>query len=102
MKAYAILALLLLGHLCHIQAATLNKPATSTDETTKLLSEKLFHSIIEHRDELLEALKGIDSTGDGTDDQFRPYVLATIISAIAGGAISAAVGAGVQKAINKD
>ncbi|XP_049275518.1 uncharacterized protein LOC119406895 isoform X2 [Rhipicephalus sanguineus] len=101
MKAYAILALLILGHLCQIQAATLSKPATSTDETTKLLTEKLSHSIMEHREELLEALKGIESIGDETDEQVLPALLMPIITAIVSGAASGAVGAGVAIAVQK-
>ncbi|KAL1473924.1 hypothetical protein MTO96_038361 [Rhipicephalus appendiculatus] len=66
-----------------IQAATLIKPGTSTDDATKLLTEKLSHSILEHREELLEALKGIDSTGDGTDEQILPALLVPLITAIA-------------------
>ncbi|KAH7956523.1 hypothetical protein HPB52_010164 [Rhipicephalus sanguineus] len=101
MKAYVILALLVLGHLCQIQAATLSKPATSTDDARKLLVEKLSHSIMEHREELLEALKGMDSTGDGTDEQILPALLVPLITAIAGGAVSGAVGAGVAIAVQK-
>ncbi|KAH7975366.1 uncharacterized protein LOC119406896 [Rhipicephalus sanguineus] len=101
MKAYVVLALLILGHLCHIQAATLSKPATSTDDAKKLLTEKLSHSIMEHREELLDALKAIDSTGDGTDEQILPALLVPIITAIAGGAVSGAVGAGVAIAVQK-
>ncbi|KAL1476915.1 hypothetical protein MTO96_036149 [Rhipicephalus appendiculatus] len=101
MKSYAILALVVLGHLCQIQAATLIKPATSTDDATKLLTEKLSYSILEHREELLEALKAIDSTGDGTDEQILPALLVPLITAIAGGAVSGAVGAGVAIAVQK-
>nr|XP_037271291.1 uncharacterized protein LOC119163406 [Rhipicephalus microplus]XP_037271292.1 uncharacterized protein LOC119163406 [Rhipicephalus microplus] len=100
MKSYVILALLILGHLCQIQAATLSKPAMSTDDAKKLLIEKLSHSIMEHREELLEALQGINPTGDVTDEQFLP-VLLPLITAIAGGAISGAVGAGVAVAVQK-
>ncbi|KAL1438763.1 hypothetical protein MTO96_047692 [Rhipicephalus appendiculatus] len=84
-----------------IQAATLSKPATSTDDARKLLTEKLSHSIMEHREELIEALKGIDSTGDGTDEQIFPAILIPIAIAIAEGAISGAVGAGVGIAVQK-
>ncbi|KAL1446022.1 hypothetical protein MTO96_044716 [Rhipicephalus appendiculatus] len=84
-----------------IQAASLIKPVKSTDDTTKLLTEKLAHSIMEHRDELLEALKGVHSTGDETDEQIFPALLVPIIVAIAEGAISGAVGAGVGIAVNK-
>ncbi|KAL3219567.1 hypothetical protein MRX96_030325 [Rhipicephalus microplus] len=66
MKSYVILALLILGHLCQIQAATLSKPAMSTDDAKKLLIEKLSRSIMEHREELIQALQGINSTGDVT------------------------------------
>ncbi|KAH8032568.1 hypothetical protein HPB51_026021 [Rhipicephalus microplus] len=83
-----------------IQAATLSKPAMSTDDAKKLLIEKLSHSIMEHREELLEALQGINPTGDVTDEQFLP-VLLPLITAIAGGAISGAVGAGVAVAVQK-
>ncbi|XP_037271291.2 uncharacterized protein LOC119163406 [Rhipicephalus microplus] len=100
MKCYVILALLILGHLCQIQAATLSKPAMSTDDAKKLLIEKLFHSIMEHREELIQALQGINSTGDGTDEQFLP-VLLPLIAAIAGGVVSGAVGAGVAVAVQK-
>ncbi|KAL1438767.1 hypothetical protein MTO96_047696 [Rhipicephalus appendiculatus] len=101
MKTYAILALLILGHLCQIQAATLIKPATSTDDATKLLAAKLSDSIMEHREELMEALKIIDSTGDGTDEQILPALLVPIIMAIAEGAVGGAVGAGVAIAVQK-
>uniref|UniRef100_A0A6M2CGX4 Putative conserved secreted protein n=1 Tax=Rhipicephalus microplus TaxID=6941 RepID=A0A6M2CGX4_RHIMP len=101
MKAYAILGLLILGHLCYIQAATQSKPATSADETTKSLTEKLSRSFLEHREELLEALQGIDSTGDKTDEQVLPVLLVPIITAIAEGLISGAVGAGVGIAVSK-
>ncbi|KAL1438761.1 hypothetical protein MTO96_047690 [Rhipicephalus appendiculatus] len=99
MKTYAILALLILGHLCQIQAAMLIKPETNTDDARKLLAEKLSLSIMEHREELIEALKGIDSTGDGTDEQILP-ILIPIIAAVVNGAVSGAVGAGVGIAVH--
>ncbi|KAH8032567.1 hypothetical protein HPB51_026020 [Rhipicephalus microplus] len=98
MKSCAILALLILGHLCEIQAATLSKPAMSTDDAKKLLIEKLSRSIMEHREELLDALQATKSTGDGTDEQILPALLVPLITAIAGGAISGAVGAEIQAA----
>ncbi|KAL3219566.1 hypothetical protein MRX96_030324 [Rhipicephalus microplus] len=101
MKSCAILALLILGHLCEIQAATLSKPAMSTDDAKKLLIEKLSRSIMEHREELLDALQATKSTGDGTDEQILPALLVPLITAIAGGAISGAVGAGVAVAVQK-
>ncbi|XP_075729158.1 uncharacterized protein LOC119163407 isoform X1 [Rhipicephalus microplus] len=101
MKSCAILALLILGHLCEIQAATLSKPAMSTDDAKKLLIEKLSHSIMEHREELIQALQGINSTGDGTDEQILPVLLVPLITAIAGGVVSGAVGAGVAVAVQK-
>ncbi|KAL1438760.1 hypothetical protein MTO96_047689 [Rhipicephalus appendiculatus] len=76
------------------------KPATSTDDARKLLTEKLSFSIMEHREELIEALKGIDSTGDGTDEQILP-ILIPIIAAVVNGAVSGAVVAGVEKAVQK-
>nr|XP_037271293.1 uncharacterized protein LOC119163407 [Rhipicephalus microplus] len=100
MKSCAILALLILGHLCEIQAATLSKPAMSTDDAKKLLIEKLSRSIMEHREELLEALQGINSTGDRTDEQI-PGVLLALLVAIAGGVVSGAVEAGVAVAVSK-
>uniref|UniRef100_A0A6M2CIM9 Putative secreted peptide n=1 Tax=Rhipicephalus microplus TaxID=6941 RepID=A0A6M2CIM9_RHIMP len=93
MRPYVILGLLILGHLCHIQAATLSKPATSTDDARKLLAEKLSRSIMEHREELVEALKGVDSTGDGTDEQGFPLVIAAILASILTPAMAAGAGA---------
>lgn len=92
MSPYAILGLLVLGHLCQIQAATLSKPPTSTDDARKLLTEKLSRFIMEHREELIEVLKGVDSTGDGTDEQGFPLVIAAILASILTPAM--AVGAG--------
>ncbi|KAH7961454.1 hypothetical protein HPB52_009074 [Rhipicephalus sanguineus] len=93
MNAYAILGLLILGHLCQIQAATLSKPATSTDDVRKLLIEKLSHSILEHREELIEALKGIDSTGDEIDEQEVSIVIAAVLASFLTPAMAAGLGA---------
>ncbi|KAL1434945.1 hypothetical protein MTO96_011303 [Rhipicephalus appendiculatus] len=41
-----------------IRAATLSRPATSTDDARKLLTEKLSHSIMEHREELIGGSPG--------------------------------------------
>uniref|UniRef100_L7MCH5 Putative secreted peptide n=1 Tax=Rhipicephalus pulchellus TaxID=72859 RepID=L7MCH5_RHIPC len=76
MNAYAILTLLILGHLCQIKAATFRRPAMATEDAKKLVTEKLSRSIMEHREELIEALQGIDSTGDETDDQMEPVNIA--------------------------
>ncbi|KAL1438768.1 hypothetical protein MTO96_047697 [Rhipicephalus appendiculatus] len=93
MNAYAILGLLILGHLCQIQAATLKKPAASTEEARKLLTEQLSRSIMEHREELIEALKGIDSTADGTDEQGLPLVIAAVVASILTPVVAASSGA---------
>ncbi|KAH7961455.1 hypothetical protein HPB52_009075 [Rhipicephalus sanguineus] len=61
--------------------------ATSTDDARKLLTEKLSHSIMENREELLEALKAIDGTGDETDEQVLPALAVPIITAIVSGAV---------------
>ncbi|KAL1476914.1 hypothetical protein MTO96_036148 [Rhipicephalus appendiculatus] len=84
-----------------IQGATLSKPANSRGDARKLLTEKLSHSIMEHREELIESLKGIVNTGDGTDEQIFPALLTPTAAAIAQGAISGAVGAGVGTAVQK-
>ncbi|KAL1438762.1 hypothetical protein MTO96_047691 [Rhipicephalus appendiculatus] len=88
MKAYAILALVVLGHLCQIQAATLSKPATSTDDAKKQLTEKLSRFIMENREDLVEAFKGLESTGDATDEQIFPLIAIAIGAAIANAAVS--------------
>ncbi|KAL1438769.1 hypothetical protein MTO96_047698 [Rhipicephalus appendiculatus] len=84
-----------------IQAATLSKPAMSTDDARNLLAEKLSHSIMEHREELIEALKAIDSTGDETVEQAFPAILIPVVAAVVNGAVAGAVGAGVAIAVQK-
>ncbi|XP_037583042.1 uncharacterized protein LOC119466593 [Dermacentor silvarum] len=104
MKSYVILALVILGHLCQIHAATLSKPAKNTDDATKKLTEELSRSLMEHREDIMETLKALEkpvnSFGDETDEQAIPAVIWAIAQAIAGGAVSGAVGAGVAAAIN--
>ncbi|KAL1479680.1 hypothetical protein MTO96_051659, partial [Rhipicephalus appendiculatus] len=55
----------------------------STDDLKKLLTEKLSDSIMEHREELIRALKAIDSTGDATDEQFITAIAAITAAIIA-------------------
>ncbi|KAL1438837.1 hypothetical protein MTO96_047760 [Rhipicephalus appendiculatus] len=74
------------GKLLEIQATTLSRLTLTTDESRKLLTEKLSRSIMEHREELIQALKGIDSTGDETDEQIEPMtIVAAIASSVASG-----------------
>ncbi|XP_075525878.1 uncharacterized protein LOC142557719 [Dermacentor variabilis] len=105
MKSYAILALVILGHLCQIRAATLSKPARNVDEATKELTERISRSLVEHRADIIGALealeKSVDSFGDETDEHAFKAVLAAVAKAVAEGGISAAVGAFIEKLISK-
>lgn len=101
MKAYVILALLVVGHLCQIQAATLSTPATSTEDGRRLLTEKLSHSIMEHREEIIEALKGIEHTVDETDEHAVPAILVAVAANVVNGLVSGAVGAAVGAVVSK-
>nr|XP_054924338.1 uncharacterized protein LOC126527024 [Dermacentor andersoni] len=105
MNSYVILALVILGHLCQIHAATLSKPARNTDDATKELTERISRSLMQHREDIIgafEALeKSADSFGDETDEQAIPAVVVAVAGAIANGAISGAVGAAVANLINK-
>uniref|UniRef100_A0A6M2CGU7 Putative conserved secreted protein n=1 Tax=Rhipicephalus microplus TaxID=6941 RepID=A0A6M2CGU7_RHIMP len=78
MKSYVILALLILGHLCQIQAATLSKPAMSTDDAKKLLIEKLSHSNMEHREELIQPFETATATPASTAPDTTPPAMAVI------------------------
>ncbi|XP_075526497.1 uncharacterized protein LOC142558225 [Dermacentor variabilis] len=105
MNSYAILALVILGHLCQIHAATLSKPARNVDEATKELTERISRSLMEHREDIIGAFntleKSVDSVGDETDEHAIPALVAAVAGIIANGAISGAVGAAVGSLINK-
>ncbi|XP_075525881.1 uncharacterized protein LOC142557721 isoform X1 [Dermacentor variabilis] len=105
MKSYAILALVILGNLCQIRAATLSKPARNVDEATKELTERISRSLVEHHEDIIGAFKtlekSVDSFGDETDEHALPAVAAAVAGAVASGAISAAVGALIQKLISE-
>ncbi|KAH7943414.1 hypothetical protein HPB52_007817 [Rhipicephalus sanguineus] len=99
-KALALTAI----SVMNIQAATLSTPATSTDDAERLLTEKLSHSIMEHREEIIEALKGIEHTVDETEEHAVPAILvalaAGVASAVVSGAVRDAVGAVVSKTVS--
>ncbi|XP_037271377.1 uncharacterized protein LOC119163477 [Rhipicephalus microplus] len=105
MNAYALLTLLILGHLCQIQAATLSGPAMTKDDAKKLLTEELSRSIVDHRAELIEALKRIKGKFDETSEQIHPVVatvVVPVVKVLVNGAASGAVGALVGKLLESD
>lgn len=90
-----------------IHAATLSKPAKNTDDATKELTEKISRSLMEHREDIIEALKvlekPVNSFGDETDEQGFPMIPAVVLGiakVIGEGALSGAVGAAVGSLIN--
>ncbi|KAL3227468.1 hypothetical protein MRX96_004175 [Rhipicephalus microplus] len=104
MNAYAILTLLILGHLCQIQAATLSGPAMTKDDAKKLLTEELSRSIVDHRAELIEVLKGIEGKVDETNEQIHPVVavVVPVVERLVTGAAAGAIGALVGKLLESD
>ncbi|XP_075525883.1 uncharacterized protein LOC142557722 [Dermacentor variabilis] len=94
MKAYVVLALVICGHICQIQAATLSKPEKTAHAFEKLLEEELTQSIAANeRGDLVEALKALKSSANGEETE-EGYFLHLI--AIGVRAIVHAVRAGVQ------
>ncbi|XP_037582790.1 uncharacterized protein LOC119466355 isoform X2 [Dermacentor silvarum] len=105
MDAYPILVLLILGHLCQIQAATLNKPEKNTDALRKYLVEKISQSITDEHGDRGEALKALRTSlsalVDETDEQSITLVAVLIAAGIAGGIIGGAAGGAASSALSK-
>uniref|UniRef100_A0A131YEP3 Glycine rich superfamily member n=1 Tax=Rhipicephalus appendiculatus TaxID=34631 RepID=A0A131YEP3_RHIAP len=103
MNAYPILALLILGHLCQIQAATLNKPSKNGDALRKQLVEKILNSLADEREDHGEALKALKTSLsaviDETDEQSITVIAILIAAGIAGGLIGGAAGGAATSAV---
>ncbi|XP_037498740.1 uncharacterized protein LOC119372339 [Rhipicephalus sanguineus] len=103
MNAFPILVLLILGHLCQIQAATLNKPPNNVDALKKHLVEKIVQSLVDGREdhgETLEALKTtLSAVIDETDEQSITVIAILIAAGIAGGLIGGAAGGAATSAV---
>lgn len=105
MNAYPILALLILGHLSQIQAATLNKPSKNGNALRRQLVEKIFDSLVDEREDRGEALKALkrslSAVIDETDEQSITAVAILIAAGIAGGIIGGAAGGAATSALGK-
>ncbi|XP_077500919.1 uncharacterized protein LOC144111481 [Amblyomma americanum] len=98
MKAYVILALVILGYLTQSHAAAMNshkEPVEGLEE----VQQKIYQAVMEKREDIIAAVKTLKSStedmGDETDEQFFQAVAIPVVTAVASGA----AGAGVEGAI---
>ncbi|XP_077499082.1 uncharacterized protein LOC144110128 [Amblyomma americanum] len=99
MKAYPILALVVLGHLSQIRAASTNSPKR-TVEGIKELQQKIYGALMSKRGDIIEAAKALktsmDSNGDETEEQFFGALAIAVIAGVAGGAAQAGIEAAIR------
>ncbi|KAL1420731.1 hypothetical protein MTO96_004467 [Rhipicephalus appendiculatus] len=62
MKASLVLVLFVLGLLCQVQAAAIEKPEISVDAIEKLIAEKVRQALASDRQDVVEAVKVLKAT----------------------------------------
>ncbi|XP_077499083.1 uncharacterized protein LOC144110129 [Amblyomma americanum] len=94
MKAYLILALVVLGHLSQIQAAAISTPK-NTVQGGKELEQKIYEALMDKHEDIIEATNALRSSTDNmaneTEEQFIVSLIAAVVAGIAAGAAQARI-----------
>ncbi|KAL3219571.1 hypothetical protein MRX96_030329 [Rhipicephalus microplus] len=91
MKTSLVLVLFVLGLLCQVQAAAIEKPIIGVDAIEKFVGEKVTQALLNDSRDVVEAVKVLKATlktfGDDDSEHIHPAIIAAvsgIIGAIIG------------------